>query len=37
MFDFTNYSLKSKYDDSDKIVIGTMMEQLVLLLKNLLD
>ena len=35
MFDFSNYSAKSKYyDDSKKLVVGNKK---VLLLKNLLD
>ena len=24
MFDFSNYSTKSKYDDSDKLIVGKM-------------
>ena len=37
MFDFSNYSTKSKYyDDSNKLVIGKMKPE-VLKLKNLLD
>ena len=31
MFNFSNYSAKSKYDDSNKLVLGKMkMKQLVL-------
>ena len=39
MFDFGNYSAKSKYyNDSNKSVVGKMkMKQLVLLLKNFFD
>ena len=39
MFDFSNYSTKSKYyDNSNKLVVGKMkMKQLVLRLKNLSD
>ena len=39
MFDFSNYSTKSKYyDNSNKLVFGKMkMKQLVLRLKNLSD
>ena len=39
MFDFSSYSAKSKYyDHSNKLVVGKIKdEQLVLLLKNLLD
>ena len=31
MFDFCNYSAKSKYDDSKKIVIGKMKDETVVL------
>ena len=38
MFNFSNYSAKSKYDDSNKLVLGKMkMKQLVLWLKSLSD
>ena len=38
MFDFSNYSTKSKYYDSNKLVVGKMKdEKVVSLLKNLLD
>ena len=39
MFDFSNYSTKSKYyDNSNKLVIGKMkIKLLVLQLKNLLN
>ena len=38
MFDLSNYSTKSKYhDDSNKLVTGKMVKQLVLQFKNLSD
>ena len=38
MFDFRNYSAKSKYDNSNKLVVGEKkMKQLVLQLKKSLD
>ena len=38
MFDFSNYSAKSKYDDSNELLVGKMKDEtLVLLLKHLFD